>query len=466
MTYNEKKELANRLLVFLDGKGYVTSHRIYTAMGMKNKGIPIRKILFKLRTLGVVSKIGTKAFRWKLENRDWDKDHPFVPFNPLSDLSNSKEDNMPISITLSRDIVAEFSGICKRCGEPIKSEESIIEKWTTSKGDPVLSSQGHIIYVHKGCKKVEDAPSIETKHDTNGQASKLLVADLMQDVGTLNSTIIKLAERIEELEKTRPPRVIEIIQPDKKKVTVKGHVHEIFEQLMFHLQAGDHVLIVGPKGCGKTEIAKHVANSLKLPFGTQNLSGGITEGKLFGRVVPDINTGKNVYHPTEFIKLFEETGGVFLLDELDNGDPNVLVALNGMLGNGMIALERTKNPVAKKHDKFYCIAAANTWGTGADRQYVGRNQLDAAFLERFVALPMGYDKELEQHLCGDFPELLERYWKYRDNVVKNKLERTVSTRQLCRAKNWLKLGKDLAYCESILFSGWREDEIKKTKGGY
>jgi hypothetical protein len=36
-----------------------------------------------------------------------------------------------------------------------------------------------------------------------------------------------------------------------------------------------------------------------------------------------------------------------------------------------------------KPSYFVCIAAANTFGTGADRQYVGRNQLDESTLDRF-----------------------------------------------------------------------------------
>jgi hypothetical protein len=49
----------------------------------------------------------------------------------------------------------------------------------------------------------------------------------------------------------------------------------------------------------------------------------------------------------------------------------------------------------ERHKDFICIAAANTFGMGANRVYVGRNQLDAATLDRFVPFDWPVDEELE-----------------------------------------------------------------------
>jgi hypothetical protein len=46
-------------------------------------------------------------------------------------------------------------------------------------------------------------------------------------------------------------------------------------------------------------------------------------------------------------------------------------------------------------------AAANTYGTGADALYVGRNQLDAATLDRFYVVEMDYDRKLEAKLAPE-----------------------------------------------------------------
>ena len=56
------------------------------------------------------------------------------------------------------------------------------------------------------------------------------------------------------------------------------------------------------------------------------------------------------------------------------------------------------------------IATANTWGTGADAEYVGRNRLDAASLDRFGArLEWDYDEAFERRLMvGQFGDNGER----------------------------------------------------------
>jgi hypothetical protein len=54
----------------------------------------------------------------------------------------------------------------------------------------------------------------------------------------------------------------------------------------------------------------------------------------------------------------------------------------------------------QRHPDFRVVAGANTFGTGADRQYVGRNQLDAASLDRYAVIDWGYDEALEASLVG------------------------------------------------------------------
>jgi MoxR-like ATPase len=56
--------------------------------------------------------------------------------------------------------------------------------------------------------------------------------------------------------------------------------------------------------------------------------------------------------------------------------------------------------IIQRHPDFVAIAAANTFGRGADRQYVGRYQLDAATLDRFVMLSWEYDSALESAILG------------------------------------------------------------------
>jgi cobaltochelatase CobS len=78
----------------------------------------------------------------------------------------------------------------------------------------------------------------------------------------------------------------------------------------------------------------------------------------------------------------------------------------------------------RAHPNFRCIAAANTWGKGATMDYVGRNALDAATMDRFAMLEMRYDASLERrmaHLASNGHIDLAEAW----------LELVQKTRSLC-----------------------------------
>lgn len=92
-----------------------------------------------------------------------------------------------------------------------------------------------------------------------------------------------------------------------------------------------------------------------------------------------------------------QNGGVFLLDEVDLGNANVLAVINAALANGGMGFPDGK---IERHPDFVLLAAANTYGTGASRVYVGRNQLDGATLDRFAFVEMPYDEALEMTLAG------------------------------------------------------------------
>jgi hypothetical protein len=118
------------------------------------------------------------------------------------------------------------------------------------------------------------------------------------------------------------------------------------------------------------------------------------------------------YHETQFYKAFT-TGGVFLLDELDASLPEVLTLLNNALANGSFSFPTGR---VKAHDNFYCIAAGNTHGTGADNEYSGRYQLDAASMDRFCEIKVGYDKRIELNMCGNDEMLVEFAHDFREAV--------------------------------------------------
>ena len=198
--------------------------------------------------------------------------------------------------------------------------------------------------------------------------------------------------------------------------TKGGFYHEKYEQILRQTEIDEPIMLIGPAGSGKNVAVSQVADSLGLHmYYTNNASN---EFKLTGF----IDAGGN-YRDTEFYKAFKN-GGLFFLDEIDNSDPSALIVINSALANGYMAFP---HETIDRHPDFRIIAAANTWGKGADLQYVGRNALDAATLDRFDNIFFDYDRKLEESLYPS-EEVLKFMWSFRDAVLKTKIPHVVSTR--------------------------------------
>ena len=202
----------------------------------------------------------------------------------------------------------------------------------------------------------------------------------------------KAIERIDAALKTRRVETIELQPADGEKRTVEGLAHEMLPTLIKSLDARLHVWIAGPSGSGKTHGAQQAAEALGLRF---ELQGAMT---MAHELTGFVDAGGQ-YHETPFIRAFRD-GGLILLDELDAGSNEALLALNAALANGLMSLPSGEQ--VKAHSDFRCIGAANTFGAGATQEYVGRTRIDAAFLQRFGArITWGYDEELEMRMSGN-----------------------------------------------------------------
>ena len=187
----------------------------------------------------------------------------------------------------------------------------------------------------------------------------------------------------------RPAHVTIDLRSSTRTFEGESMMHHKFPLLAAAVSAGVNVMLVGPAGSGKTTAAAKVADALGLPFyGTGAIN---SEYKLTGFIDAQ---GRIV--STAFRKAFE-FGGVFLFDEYDGSLPGATLPFNAALANDWMDFP---DGCVKRHPDFRVIAGANTYGTGADRQYVGRNQLDAASLDRFAMLDWPYDEALEAAILG------------------------------------------------------------------
>lgn len=220
--------------------------------------------------------------------------------------------------------------------------------------------------------------TISTLTQEHGDA---LSAELQEKVNSLTADVLALAETVRPIE----------IRTETTRKTLKGVRHNQFENLLKIVGAGQAVLLVGPAGTGKSHAAEVVSDTLSLSFHAISVGSQTSKSDLAGYM-----TATGEYVRTQFREAYEH-GGLFLLDEADAGNSNVLILLNAALSNGQMAFP---DKMVKAHPKFRMVATANTYGNGASRQYVGRNQLDAATLDRFAVLDWNIDDKVEAALAG------------------------------------------------------------------
>lgn len=164
--------------------------------------------------------------------------------------------------------------------------------------------------------------------------------------------------------------------------------------------AGVPIFMIGGHGTGKTTIAEQVNEILndkhgrEGQFGFASMTAGTSPGEFKGRITLD------GFLPSLFCEIYEN-GGVFLFDELDAGESNLLTLLNSALANGWFV--NNKGQKLRQHEHFVPIAAGNTQGLGANTRYTGRNRLDAATLDRWNMgrVRVEFSEQLEETLYWD-----------------------------------------------------------------
>jgi hypothetical protein len=265
-----------------------------------------------------------------------------------------------------------------------------------------------------------------------------LIAKAVSPLLTPTLSIDEMREIVTDLVKEQikeipiPTRVIDESGVGK----VVGMTHKEFEKILKVCLRRRAIMLVGPSGSGKTHLAEQIADAMNLPFYFIPVGPQTTKGDLLGFPTATGGTVRTM------LREAYEFGGVFLLDEFDAGNAAVLTVLNAMTSNNQAAFP---DGMVKKHKDFVLIAAANTFGRGANRQYVGRNQLDAATLDRFTTVNFDYDEDLELGLSTN------KEWTLKIQAIRHRIF-ALKEQIVCSPR------ASFAGAE-YLEDGWQEEEI-------
>lgn len=339
----------------------------------------------------------------------------------LSDL----DDIQQFRENIRRDIISSLT----------EFREELIKK-ATDKAEQVVEGQKNIVR--------------DYAHDA------YLLADFIENTKRrVVDEIVREATKRVKVEDARP-RVIQIYNNGSlEKELGKELYHEKFETIYRLIRAGLPVMLIGPTGSGKSMCAGQVAKALDMPmYYTNNAS---EEYKLLG-----FTDAHGKYKETQFYKAFKN-GGLFFLDEIDNSHPSALLSLNSAIGatnNGGIYMAFEDGEYTEAHPNFRIIAAANTWGNGANRMYCGRSELDSASLDRFIQVYFDYDPKIEKAVIDD-DELLHYFWNFRRIISDCGIRHTVTTRNIDYARRLKEAGFSTE--EILLYTVIKELDFEDMK---
>lgn len=311
--------------------------------------------------------------------------------------------------------------------------------------------------------------SMKDEQDTNIDKEAQAKLELLQEIfgGSKKQELDKDEVKkiiIDELDRLAlKPKVIVMDKDDNKMGELPPTRHEKLELLLtvatMRNTAGRHenIWLSGPAGSGKSYACEQVAKALNIDYGyhpammmTHELLGFVDAG------------GK--YHETAFVKAYRN-GGVVVLEEIDNSSPEIGLVLNPALASNRLELPNGES--IERHKDFLCIGCANTWGFGATTEYVGRNRLDAAFLDRFgVKIDWNYDTKLEKSFVpAEYEEWLREILSVRQKCKDKGIKVVISPRATIAGVALLNKGiKQSDVAELTYLAGMTPDQKKMIKG--
>ena len=306
-------------------------------------------------------------------------------------------------------------------------------------------------------KKLNELIAETIMNDTAGQL-KEIVAEKINEVEKnalkeIENLKQKMTDKLDDLEKTAKQVPVSYKVKTSKGKTDKL-VHSAFETVLQVLQSAKrinkNIMLVGQAGAGKNVLCQDVAEALELDYYPMSVGIQTTKSDLLGFI-----NARGEYVTTPVRQAFEN-GGVLLLDEFDATHAGVVTILNSLLANDRCSFP---DKIVEKNENFICIVACNTYGRGGSIDYIGRNKLDSATLDRFVVIDVNYDDKLEGLLTRN-EDWLNIVRKMRDNAKKQGLKVIISPRASMQGADLLDAGFSFEDVLNMVIYKGLTDEVK------
>ena len=171
-------------------------------------------------------------------------------------------------------------------------------------------------------------------------------------------------------------------------------------------ETGLFVLIIGPKGTGKTSLVRDFAKKKGINLESINFSLRTRESHLIG--TKTLNDGTVSFDEGLLVKSMRE-GDMLYLDEINSAEADVLLRLDEALDDRrQIALKESTGEVVKAKENWFVIATINPL------THSGTKELPPQLLSRFpVRIRLEYPPEnieleiVKKHVSGHEAEIIQ-----------------------------------------------------------
>ena len=205
-----------------------------------------------------------------------------------------------------------------------------------------------------------------------------------------------------------------------------------------------NIWLVGSAGCGKSAMTRQVAKELGLPYLCISCGIGTSSTEFLGYKYPTRES-------TKFAEYYSKPS-IILLDEFTSLDPAVAQICNAALANDEI---ETTTGTVYRNPNCIIIATSNTFGSGANRQYVANNQLDASTIDRFIGgiIEVNYSEAFESQYDSE----VVNYVNSLRNIIKTYDFRRIASTRMIQAGCALKKAYVIDWKEQLIIN-WSDNE--------
>lgn len=364
----------------------------------------------------------------QIENQEDDISKDIILVNHDTDIHDLKPGNRfygSIKYNNPKGKQQEQQGIFLILTSEVKGKKGQSREYT------IINCTGQGYKVCSGAIKIANIADLEKKKKIEKKA--------LEQFGS-KTEIKELLNKLEE----------EKEKEELKKIQFSFSSLEPEDKLKSLIKAGmNNIWMVGPAGCGKSTIARNTAKELDIPYLCISCGIGTSATEFTGYKYP-------TREATKFAEFYAKKS-IILIDEMTALDPSVAQVINAALANGEI---ETTTGTVLRHPECIIIATSNTFGNGADRQYVANNQLDASTIDRFTGaiIEVNYSVKYESQFDH---EVVDYIYLLRNCIKINSLRRIASTRMIQAAEKMKKVG--MSDWKDMLIINWSDTEKNIVK---